>query len=412
LIVRRWACALCVLVPALGAAQDTAATSSPLSTAFSYTGVLQSNVAGGGRRGTAFSGAAAVQLALALDRVVSWPGAQLYVFLLDTDGGAPTDFVGALQAVSAIEAPPALRDEELWLQQNAISGRVSVLVGRYDVNSEFYRIQSGALFVHSSFGIGPEFSQSGVRGPSTFPFTAVGLRAAVKPLANLVLRAGIFNGAPVDRPGGEVRVFASGDGALIVGEVASLDRADTPNVPRDRRFQIGRGMVRPYDRKIAVGVWHYTASFPDIADTVPGGTAVMHPGSTGAYLIADQSLWRRGGDGPRLLAGFAQLGIGDSRLNRVGRYIGGGLTLADPLTRRAQDQVGIAAAIAFVGSHYKRTLGSAARAAAEATIELTYLAQIKPWLAAQPDLQYVIAPGGARSTRNAVIPGFRVALTR
>jgi porin len=239
------------------------------------------------------------------------------------------------------------------------------------------------------------------------------VRAAVKPLANLVLRAAIFNGAPVDRPGGEARLFAPGDGALIVGEVASLDRADVPNVPRDRRFQIGRGMVRPYDRKIAVGVWHYTASFPDIADTVPSGSAVMRRGSTGAYLIADQSLWRTASGGPRLLSGFAELGLGDSRVNRVGRYIGGGLTLADPLPRRAGDQLGIAAAVALVGSHYKRTLGSAARAAAaEAAVELTYLAQITPWLAAQPDMQYVFAPGGARSTHNAVVPGIRVALTR
>jgi porin len=301
-------------------AQDSATTAQPsLSAAYSYTGVLQSNVAGGSRRGMTFGGAAALQLTLTLDQLVPWRGAQIFLFLLDTHGGMPTDLVGALQAVSGIEAPPGLRVEELWIQQNAFANRLSLLVGRYDVNTEFYRLQSTALFVHSSLGIGPEFAQSGVEGPSTFPYTAVGARADFKPSANLVWRAAVVNGTPVDRPGGGARLFARGDGILLMGEVATLDRADTANLPRDRRFQIGRGVTRPYERKIALGVWHYTATFADLVDTLPNGSAVQHRGSSGVYLIADQSLWRASGGGPRVLAAFAQLGIGDSRVNRVCR---------------------------------------------------------------------------------------------
>ncbi|MEA2714557.1 MAG: hypothetical protein QOK27_2518, partial [Gemmatimonadales bacterium] len=48
----------------------------------------------------------------------------------------------------------------------------------------------------------------------------------------------------------------------------------------------------------------------------------------------------------------------------------------------------------------------------ETTMELTYLAQLGSWLSVQPDLQYVIHPGGTRSTRNAVVLGLRVAVSR
>ena len=191
--------------PASAPAQDSGAANAPLATVFSYTGVLQSNVAGGARRGTTYGGAAAMQLALTFDRLVPWGGAQLFVFALDTHGGMPTDLVGALQAVSGIESPPGLRVEELWFQQNAFRGRVSVLAGRFDLNSEFYRLQSSALFVHSSLGIGPEFAQSGVAGPSIFPYTSVGARADFKPSADIVWRAAVVNGAPVDRIGGGAR---------------------------------------------------------------------------------------------------------------------------------------------------------------------------------------------------------------
>jgi porin len=393
-------------------AQDSATTAqSSLLAAYSYTGVLQSNVAGGSRRGTTFGGAAALQLTLTLDQLVPWRGAQMFLFLLDTHGGMPTDLVGALQAVSGIEAPPGLRVEELWIQQNAFANRLSLLVGRYDVNTEFYRLQSTALFVHSSLGIGPEFAQSGVEGPSTFPYTAVGARADFKPSANLVWRAAVVDGTPVDRPGGGARLFARRDGILLMGEVATLDRADTANLPRDRRFQIGRGVTRPYERKIALGVWHYTATFADLVDTLPNGSAVRHRGSSGAYLIADQSLWRAPAGGPRVLAAFAQLGLGDSRVNRVGGYVGGGLTLTAPLPRRAQDQLGLAAATALLGSHYKRTFATNSALASETTLELTYLAQLSTFLSAQADVQYVASPGGSRTTRNALVPGLRFSLT-
>jgi porin len=382
----------------------------PVSTTLSYVGLLQSDVAGGARKASAYGGAAAAQLTLTLDPIVPWRGAQVFLFLLDTHGGMPTDFVGALQAVSGIEAPPGVRVEELWFQQNAFRNRVSLLVGRYDVNTEFYRLQSAGLFVHSSMGIGPELSQSGVEGPSTFPFTAVGARADFKPSVNVVWRAAILNGVPVDRPDGGVRLFARGDGALLMGEVAALGRPDTANLPRDRRFQIGRGAVRPYERKLALGVWHYTASFPDASDTLTNGRPVQRRRSAGVYLIADQSLWRDPA-GTRVLTAFAQLGGGDSRVNTVGRYLGAGLTLIDPLPARGQDQVGLAVAAAFLGSHYEKTLPAATRTASETALELTYAAQFGAWIAVQPDLQYVVSPGGSRRRSNALVPGLRIAVS-
>jgi signal transduction histidine kinase len=51
--------------------------------------------------------------------------------------------------------------EEGWIEQNLFGNQFSLLVGRYDLNSEFYRLHSAGLFLHSSFGIGPEFAQSG-----------------------------------------------------------------------------------------------------------------------------------------------------------------------------------------------------------------------------------------------------------
>ena len=57
---------------------------------------------------------------------------------------------------------------------------------------------SASLFLNSSFGIGPEFSQSGLEGPSIFPNTSVGARFAIKPIEEIVLRTAALDGVPVD----------------------------------------------------------------------------------------------------------------------------------------------------------------------------------------------------------------------
>jgi porin len=129
---------------------------------------------------------------------------------------------------------------------------------------------------------------------------------------------------------------------------------------------------------------------------------------------ADGTLWSAARGRPTTLTTFAQLGLGDERVVPIGRYAGGGVTLAAPFPSRALDAAGLAVAAAFTGSHAARAQRAAgvATTAAEATLELTYLAQITPWLAVQGDVQYVIHPGAVRARRNAVVPGLRLALMR
>jgi porin len=383
-----------------------------LATMFAYTGELLNNVAGGARRGSVFAGAGAAQLTVRLRPLLGWNGARLFVFFLGTNGGAPSGLVGDVQGLSNLEAPPGIRLEEAWLQQNMLGNRVSLLAGRYDLSSEFYFTGSGNLFVNSSLGTGANFGLSGVEGPSIYPFTSVGARVEAKPSPNTVVRMAALDGVPVDRPDGGIHLFAPGDGALIVGEFALLSRPDTAAVPRSRRFQIGRGLSRPYSGKVALGGWYYTAHFPDLVDTLITGAPLQHRGSVGGYIIADQTIWRAPHGGPALVTMFAQLGVSDPRVNQVGGYVGGGLTMAAPFAKRTHDELGVAIAAARNGSHFTDVQSAAGiSAASETALELTYLAQFAGWIAVQPDLQYIINPGGTRTHRDAVAIGLRIAVS-
>jgi len=72
-----------------------------------------------------------------------------------------------------------------WVEQRLAGDRIGLLAGRYDLNTEFYFLPSATVLINSSFGTGPEFSESGRRGPSLFPDTAGSRPYDVKALPSL-----------------------------------------------------------------------------------------------------------------------------------------------------------------------------------------------------------------------------------
>jgi porin len=386
-----------------------------------YTGAVVGNLSGGVQRGTTYLDNIDLQLTVDAERLVGWPGATLFLYGLGTHGDNPSRDTGDAQGVSNIAAPQDWKLYECWIQQNLFANRLSLLVGRYDLNTEFYVLQSAGLFMNSSFGIGPEFSQSGQGGPSIFPDTAVGARLTVRPLQGLRFQSAVLDGVPVDRPGGVRAIFHAGDGLLLVGEVdyligrrAEAGMSPTPTRSSSRRFRIGR-TASPLASagKVALGGWYYTAQFQDLSPVGSGGQPVEHRGSGGLYLIGEQVVFQDDDHPNRRLTLFGQGGLGDGRVNRFVAYTGGGLSISAPLPGRGTDETGLAVAAAYNGSHYEerqRTEGMPV-GKAEVTIELTYLAQLTTWLALQPDIQYVINPNSDPRLDDALVAAMELQLT-
>jgi porin len=372
-----------------------------------YDGAAAANLAGGARRGQSYSGILHVQLALDGDHIAATPGLTGWLDTMWGTGGQPGKFVGDAQGVSNIAAAPALRLYEAWLQYNFADNRFSVLAGRYDLNTEFYHLTSASLFLNSSFAVGPEFALSGFAGPSIFPDTSLAVRLADKPDPNIILQGAILTGAPLDRINGSPAPFNRHSGVLLVAEAAYTTSAATGDPGTNGHSGIGRQATQaPYDNKVAVGGWYYTAGFNDLSKIDANGAPVRHPGEAGAYLVLDRLLFQA--DQLRA-SGFVQAGVASQAADRFGTYIGAGLAATGVFAGRPDDQLGIAAAMARNGSHYlvaQRQDGRPVNAA-ETSVELTYLAQVTPWLGLQPDVQYVIHPNTDPHAGNATVVQFR-----
>lgn len=404
----RLVAALLTLIALPAVAQRTEPAPAParwLTPALTYDGSAIGNLRGGARTGTTYVGNLHLKLT-AQGEPLGMPGTTAYVDLLTIHGGHPSRFVGDAQGTSNIEGPAGTEVEELWVQHNFQGGNTSMLIGVYDLNSEFYRLAAAGLFQNSSFGIGPEFAQSGVAGPSIFPRTSAGLRLAVKLSADTVARLAVLDGVPVVRPQGSHAAFRGGDGLLMVGEFAWLSRSggDAGLSQPAARDRIGRfSSLDPYKDKLAVGAWRYTGRYPDLSASDAAGNPVRRHGSSGAYAVGERLLVGRDADSRARLSAFAQAGLADARTNRFGRYVGAGVVGSGWGPMKDGDQIGLSLAHARNGNHYRGGEVASDFRRAETTFELSYLTELSKYLTVQPDLQYVMHPNTDPSLSNALV---------
>ena len=396
----RWLVALLLLALARPAfAQDERPTgyprsanenpTHPVTVSAVYTADLRGNVMGGRARGTRYLDNIDLQLAFDGERLVGWHGARMFLYgIYDNGSSLSGDLVGDVQNVSNIETRVrAARLFEAWLEQDV--GTIgSIKAGLYNLNSEFDTTQSGGLFLLSSHGIGPDFSQSGRNGPSIFPVTSLAVRGELKLGPHWLARAAVLDGVPGDpeHPRRTAIKLLGRDGALIVGEIDYLKGGT----------------------KAAIGLWRHTTRFPDVVTDSAGR------GNGGAYVFAEHRLIGGRGDEPRGLAGWLRLGVADARFNRIATYAGGGLVYSGITRARAGDQIGLSFADAGFGERYRRGQRLAGQEVGghELVLEAVYSALLAPWLRVQPDVQYVIDPGGDPRLGDALVVGLRVKVGR
>ncbi len=350
-----------------------------------YIGEAIRNADGGIRSGSTYLADAGLLVSTELDGLFGDVHADLFAYFLWNNGSTFSDrYVGDLQVASNIDAEQALRVYELWYEQK-LNDDVSMRFGLYDLNSEFDAIATAGLFVNSSHGIGAEYAQSGVAGPSIFPVTSLAVRFDVALTESSLLRYAVLDGVPGD-PDDLSRTtidLGGGDGVLHALEY---------NYQTHGRLRLG------------IGGWLYSADF-DRIDPTPAD--LRDDGNGGVYAFVDGPVWSS--DSGVRANGFLRYGVANDDLNVFDSYLGGGIVATGLVAARPDDRLGLAFARASTGGPFRRAVGDAD--SHETTIELSYSAQVTDWLRLQPDIQYVINPGADPALDDALVIGLRFELS-
>jgi len=348
--------------------------------------------AGGGDNSAVVMGNVDLTLLIDAEKRLDWQGAKFFLYVLGNhhhtsgNGEFLTDKIGNAQVTSNIEAPTAAKIYELWYDQAFFpvqSGQTwSLRIGLYDLNSEFDVVESAGGLINSSFGIGPDFSQSGENGPSIFPTTSLALRLRYAAHNGVYAQFALLDGVPGDpndEHGTHVHL-GDGDGVLQVFETGLKQDAE----------------VAQHFRKIAAGVWRYNPQQAEIAgdEDVYDGADTRTAHNLGYYVIGEYQLLQESADAAQGLCIFLRHGQANDNINAIATFTGAGVSYLGLLPGREADQLSIGFAVVSFGDAFINAERAAGNDAVrdERVYEISYRLRLSPWFVLQPDLQLVRDP--------------------
>jgi porin len=397
----------------------TALSKIGVSLAIQETSEVLANVTGGLWTQPAYDGLTQMILQLDTQRAFGWYGGLLNVSALQLHGyNLSANNLLTLQTASGIEGSPATRLWELWYQQKMLpEDRLDIRVGQQSLDQEFMVIQNGIYFMNTMFGwpLVPSVDLPG--GGPAYPLSALGARLRYRPINSVAALFGVFNGSPTWTSMGNAQFlnpnglyFGTGDGVMIISELQytypSLGAMEEPG-----------SSGPPLGGTYKIGVWYNSLGFVDqrfdnvglsLADPNSTGVPAAHGGNYALYAVADQMLWVQKNDPARSVSAFARvLWAPQADRNLVDVSLNAGIVYHDPLPNRPDDVLalgmgyghvspsvsGLDGDVTFFNQQAGTPVNQMVRRS-ETFVELTYLAQVRPWWQLQFDLQYVFNPAG------------------
>lgn len=350
------------------------------------------SASGGINRGSAWLANSEIAVNMDMDKLVGWDATTVFIQYHVQHGDQAKDFngayVGSFAGVDNIETGANTGQfYQAWLQKNSADDSLSVLAGLYAIDSEFYVTDTSGLFIQPPYGMSAEMAQTGQNGPPVFPLGALAVR--VKYASSGYFVQGVLSdgvpGNPNDSHGTHIRLD-DGDGSLAVVE-----------------FGVNTSEEGGAFNKTAIGLWRYSARAADLVTGDPRR-------DRGFYFMAERTLRAEQDDHVQGLSGFVRLGTVNKDAYQADWSGSVGLIYQGLFDGRDDDTAGIAVTTSHASGKYRDSqliLGNATDSS-ETVVEITYSAQLQPWLAVQPTVQRIINPGMDATLRDAWVAGVRL----
>jgi len=389
-----------------------------------YTVEVWGNTTGGLKTGAVYTGLLDFGIELDLESLVGWHGATVSTTWLWLSGrDASEDLVGNFLTISNIAGFNTLRMFELWFEQNLWDDLISFRIGQLAADSEFVISDYAGLFINGTFGWPAFIYMNLPEGGPGYPMGTLGARLALNPVDWFTFQTAAFQGnvfaQDVNRHGFRWRLDAEeGYTFLSEAQVRWNHAEEEAGLP---------GQLKS-------GVWFQSGRYADVlAESTSSG-------NYGFYWIVDQMLYREpapaapepvGKNSKNPVTGksvaksfkepvsyeksdqglgwFSRIAFAKSDRNFINFYVDTGLSYKGLIPGRDDDTIGIGFGYAQLSDGARGSLAEEGLnpIGAEMVLEATYQAQITPWMIIQPDIQYIINPGGATTLGNALVIGGR-----
>ena len=400
-----------------------------------YAGEVLGNVRGGIGKGAIYDALLIFGADVDAQKLLGWTGATFHVTACYPHGASVSSkYVGDLQLVSNLDAYDSLRLYEAWMEQNFFGDKFSIRAGFLASDAEFGVMDLASPFIHSNFGM-PGVLADDFPSP-TYPYSALGVRLRIQPAAGWSIMFGVYDGNPAPgvfpdpspgaAPSNEFNHWGThfalrhDEGAMLFAEVGwrlnpppkdDKDGNDAKSASDGKGGKAEQPVSRPLAGSYKVGGVYHTDEFSNIGDVTLGrATPRGVHGDSAFYLSAEQEVWREAGTKADGLGIFARGAFAPGDRNLIQHTFEAGIVYAGLWQDDARDHLGLG----ITWGDISNDVASAQRRAGlavqdhEAAVELTYQYQLAKWCTLQPDVQWVIHPGGSSVLQDALVLGWRV----
>lgn len=341
----------------------------------SYIGEVFSNTRGGISTTDATRYQALFDLPVTFDfrqMLLPLPG-RFFLLAQNTHGrGLTEDFVGDTQVLSNIDSfKNFTRVSEYWWEVDLWDDRVSLRLGKQDVNTEFLFIDLADDFIQSTFGLSPSTAFP------TYPDPSMGAVLLLQPNQTWRLKIGVWDAFSSGGNWG----FSGNDTYLLISEL-------------EYKYALAGGRLPGL---LIVGAVYESAGDLEGERFSPVHEYIVQ---LEQWVYLESTLEEDNPQGLAVFAGYYPRFPGDVVPEKsVGDSYVAGLTYRGLFPLRDHDElgVGIAWTELFQGGTNQET-----------AVELYYEVQLTPRLSLQPDLQYIATPSGIE--RDALVFGVRFEL--
>lgn len=373
----------------------------------SYYGEAMANPRGGFSQGAIYDGRAKIVVDFDLEKMIGWTGLSFHANAYQIHGGGLSrDHIGNLLTATSVEALPSTRLFKASFDQKLWGNKLTVRFGQFPADAEFV-VSDNAVsqFINTTFGW-PGLNQSDLpsAGPA-YPLTALGVRVRYEPNDALTLMLATFDGDPAG-PG-------LGDPQRRNNDGLNFRLKDPPFTIGEAQFHTkSEDSLIGLPGTVKLGGWYHAGKFDDLrfasdgrslADPAASAAARKIRANHALYAVIDQQIYRLpGGDADKGVNLFARITAAPGEQNLIDLYIDGGFKFSGFIPARPDDTVGAGFAYARIGQAARgvdrdaRSFGAATPIRDfEGLVEFNYIAQIVPGWTLEPNVQYVIHPGGS-----------------
>ena len=351
-----------------------------------FTTVL-GNPVGGKKKGVQYAGLLNAYLKFDLEKLLSIKRTKFIISGSWASGESLSEEdIGNFFSVSNIFSGRTVRLYQLILESELVENVLRVAVGRMGIGDEFGTSANFSNYISLAIDYNPISLLLNDAGFLSNPLASWAARVRINPAKNFQILAGAYNSNPgVGRGRANGVDFSFNDGLILIAELGYMPNLDFGSKSLSGSYKFG--------------AFYDTRKFDELSNE-----SEKQKGNYSLYWILEQMIYRETAQDDQGLTPWAALTISpDENINTFPFFVSGGFVYRGLLPNRNDDNAAFGFAYGSISDELEDK-------DYELMLELTYIIQATPWLQIQPDVQWIVHPGGSSDIPNAVVVGAQLAV--